>query len=265
MGAGSRIAWVTGASSGIGRAVALRLADEGWTVAVSARSQEKLAQLETERPGAIIAYPLDVTDHEAALSVASRIEASHGPVGLAVFSAGRYRRESVRRFNSQDLAKLVTLNVIGTAHCLEAVMPAMLGRGSGRIAVIASVAGYVGLPGGAFNGATKSALITLCEGLYPELRRSGVHLSVINPGFVDTPLTERNDFPMPFMIDTEEATNAILRGLSTNRFEIIFPWKMALAIRLLRALPRSLLFRITDRMVRAPAGATQNRTSGETG
>lgn len=250
MSEASRTAWVTGASSGIGRAVALGLASEGWTVAVSARSRDKLAELEAEHSGNIVAYPLDVTDRDATLSVASRVEAAHGPIELAIFSAGSYRRDSARRFNSQALADVMRLNVIGTGHCLEAVVPGMMANRSGRIAVIASVAGYVGLPGGAFYGATKSALITLCEGLYPELKRAGVQLSVINPGFVETPLTARNDFPMPFLIGTDEAAKTILRGLATNRFEIIFPWKMALAIRLLRALPRPLLFMITKRMVR---------------
>ena len=141
----SRTAWVTGASSGIGRAVALGLAAEGWTVAVSARSGDKLAELEAEQPGKIVSYPLDVTDRDAALLVASRIQAAHGPIELAIFSAGTYRRDSATRFNSQALADVMTLNVIGTGHCLEAVVPGMVKNRSGRIAVIASVAGYVGL------------------------------------------------------------------------------------------------------------------------
>ena len=244
------VAWITGASSGIGRAVAIRLADEGWRVAVSARNAEKLAQLQAELPGRIFPFPLDVTDRAAAVATGAAIRNSLGPIDLALFSAGSYKRDSVTHFDSGDLADTFMLNVIGTGHTLEAVIPDMVARRRGEIAVVASVAGYVGLPGGGFYGASKAALNTLCEALYPELEREGVRLRIINPGFVDTPLTQKNDFPMPFLISVDEAADAIIKGLKSNRFEIIFPWKMALSIKTLRALPRSLRFMITRRMVR---------------
>jgi short-subunit dehydrogenase len=245
-----KLAWITGASSGIGRAVALRLAREGWRVAVSARSADKLTELQAVMPDRIFAFPLDITDRLAAVRVADTIRTSLGPIDLAIFSAGSYKRDSARRFNSQDLADTFNLNVIGTGHTLEAVMPDMMARRQGEIAVIASVAGYVGLPGGGIYGATKAALNNLCESLYPELERAGVRLRVINPGFVKTPLTDKNDFPMPFLISSEEAADAIVRGLKTSRFEIIFPWKMALAIKLLHALPQSLRFALTRKLLR---------------
>jgi short-subunit dehydrogenase len=118
---------------------------------------------------------------------------------------------------------------------------------------MASVAGYIGLPGAAGYGATKAALISMCEALYPELDRSGVRMTVINPGFVDTPLTQRNDFPMPFLISSEEAADHILRGLDRGSFEIAFPWKMKVAMKLLKALPSSLRFALTRRMLRKDA------------
>jgi short-subunit dehydrogenase len=247
-----KLAWITGASSGIGRAVALRLAGEGYRVAVSARSGDKLQELAAAHPGRVFAFPLDITDREAALATAEAIRAAHGPIDLAIFSAGTYKRDSVRHFDSRDLATTMNLNVIGTGHTLEAVIPDMVARRQGEIAVIASVAGLVGLPGGGFYGATKAALNNLCQALYPELGREGVRLRVINPGFVDTPLTKKNDFPMPFLVSSDEAADAIVSGLKTSRYEIIFPWKMAVSIKLLAALPKSLLFRITRRMLRKP-------------
>lgn len=245
-----KIAWITGASSGIGRALALRLGADGWTVAVSARNGEALAQLAREKPGTIHAFPLDITDRDFVLATLAEIEQSLGCVDLAVFCAGTYARDYAQGFSSTVLENMVNLNIVGTAHCLEAVMARMISRGAGHIAVTASVTGYVGLPGGASYGATKAALNVLCEALHPELAAKGVALSVINPGFVDTPLTAKNDFPMPFIISADGAADIIVRGLKTRRFEIIFPWKMALAIRLLHALPHRLRFAITRRMLR---------------
>ena len=129
-------------------------------------------------------------------------------------------------------------------------MTPMMERRRGHIAVVASVSGYVGLPGAASYGATKAALNVMCEALHPDLARSGVQISIVNPGFVDTALTRKNDFPMPFLISAEEAADLIAKGLSAGKFEIIFPWKMAVAIRFLHALPHRLRFALTKRMLR---------------
>jgi short-subunit dehydrogenase len=250
---GKRLAWITGASSGIGRAVALKLADRGWQVAASARSVEKLNILAAERPGLIQAYPLDITDGRASSEVVRNIEQSLGSIDLALFSAGAYMRESARQFDAGQLAEMFNLNVVGTGHVLEAVMAPMIARRAGHIAVVASVAGYIGLPGGGVYGATKSALITLCEALRPQLEREGVVLQVINPGFVDTPMTKTNDFPMPFLIKEDEAADAIIKGLESRRFEIVFPWKMKVAMKLLAALPYPISLAVTRRMLRKEA------------
>ncbi len=245
----AKVAWVTGASSGIGRAVVLRLAKDGWTVAASARNGEALAGLSADARGQIHAFPLDVTDKDAVLSTVPAIENMLGPIRLAVFCAGTYTRDYAKGFSSDVLAETIGINLIGTGHCLEAIMAPMVLRGAGHIGVTASVTGYVGLPGGASYGASKAALNSLCEALHPELAAKGVTLSIINPGFVETPLTARNDFPMPFIISAEEAAETIVAGLKTGRFEIIFPWKMALAIRFLHLLPHTLRFAITKRML----------------
>lgn len=245
-----RTAWVTGASSGIGRALALRLAREGWTVAASARNGEALAQLAAEMPGSIQAFPLDVTDAEAVAATFAAIEAAIGPLELAVFNAGTYTRDAANNFDASAFRTIIDVNLMGSAHCLAAVMPAMIARQAGHIAVVASVVGYVGLPGAAAYGASKAALINMCEALYPELEAHKVRLTMICPGFVDTELTRRNDFPMPFMISSDEAVDHILKGLRSRRFEVAFPWKMVLSMKLLRALPATLFFAVTRRMMR---------------
>lgn len=248
-----RIAWITGASSGIGRALALRLARDGWTIAVSARSVDELASLATESDGRIVAFPLDVTDKAAVDETVQAIEDRLGSIDLAVFAAGTYFRDYAVGFDSARFRAMVELNLIGTAQCLEKVMPAMIARESGQIAVVASVSGYVGLPGAASYGATKAALNVMCEALYPELRSHGVKLSIVNPGFVDTPLTRKNDFPMPFLISAEEAADTIADGLVAGKYEIVFPRKMALAMKVLHALPARVRFALTRRMLKSPS------------
>lgn len=252
-GAPSMVAWITGASSGIGRSLAFRLAKNGWTVAASARNTAALEEIALAVPGTIHPYPLDVTDREATAATLAAIEANLAPVSLAVFGAGTYRRETLASFDAGAIGEMVALNIMGTVNCLEAAMPRMVGRRSGQIAVMASVSGYTGLPGAAGYGATKAALINMCEALYPELARHGVRMTVINPGFVDTPLTQKNDFPMPFLISSEEAADHILRGFDKGRFEVAFPWKMKVAMKLLKALPARLRFALTRRMLRTDA------------
>ncbi len=247
----AKLAWVTGASSGIGRSVALKLAKDGWRVIASARNTNALEELAAEATGRIFVFSLDVTGKDDVNAAVSAIETAHGPIDLAFFCAGTYRRDSADSFDVDALGEMMALNVMGTANCLAAIMPLMTGRKSGQIAVTSSVAGYTGLPGGGSYGATKAALINLCEALYPELAAHNVRLSLINPGFVDTPLSQKNDFAMPFLISADEAADAIVRGLEKDRFEIIFPWKMAVAIKLLHMLPYPLIFALTRRMLRS--------------
>lgn len=246
-----RTAWITGASSGIGRALALRLAAEGWNVAVSARTAPDLVLLAADAPDHIHPFPLDVTDACATRHTVARIEAALGPLDLAVLNAGSYERDSAAQFDAAAFRATVDVNLMGGVNCLAALMPAMLARRAGHIAVVSSVVGYVGLPGAAAYGATKAALVNLCQSLYPELAAGNVRLSLVNPGFVDTPLTQQNDFPMPFLISTGEAVDHIMAGLASRRFEVAFPWKMVLSMKLLAALPARLLFAVTRRMVRA--------------
>jgi len=246
----SRRAWVTGAGSGIGRALVQRLAADGWQVAASARTGEDLATLAAGAPGQIVAFPLDVTDKVATVDAATAIEAQLGPLDLVVLNAGTYRPVTATSFSTDAWRQMVEVNLLGTVNCLAAVMPAMIARRSGHIAVVSSLTGYVGLPSASAYGATKAALINMCEALHPELEAEGVKLSLINPGFVDTPLTRRNDFPMPFLISSEEAVERIMRGLKSGRFEIAFPTRMSLAIRLLALLPHRFRLAVTRPMVR---------------
>ncbi len=244
------LAWVTGASSGIGRALALRLVAEGWTVVASARSAHGLDALAAEAPG-IVPWPLDVTDRAAVAAAVAGMEAAHGPLDLAVLNAGTHVPMGAADFSADTVRRLLEVNTMGAVNGLEALLPRMRERRWGRVAVVASVAGYRGLPYAAAYSASKAAVIALCESLRPELARDGVVIQVINPGFVDTPLTERNDFPMPDIITAKDAADAIMRGLSGTRFEIAFPRRFAFGMKVLRGLPYGVFFAITKRMLRS--------------
>jgi NADP-dependent 3-hydroxy acid dehydrogenase YdfG len=244
-----RRAWITGAGSGIGLALARRLASEGWQVAVSARSENSLASVAAGAPG-MHSFPLDVTDRAAVTEAVDAIEAQLGPLDLVVLNAGTYQPVTARTFSVEAWRGMVETNMMGTVHCLSAVMPRMIERRAGHIAVVSSLTGYAGLPSASAYGATKAALINMCEALYPELEAESVRLSLINPGFVDTPLTRKNDFPMPFLISSEDAARRILGGLNAGKFEIAFPFRMLLAMRLLSLLPHRFRLAVTRRMVR---------------
>lgn len=246
-----RRAWITGAGKGIGRALALELANGGWVVAISARSEDDLVQLAAEaagKRGKLVPYRLDVTNEMAVRDTIARIEGDLGPLDLAVLNAGTHTPMPATRFDVDTFLSLVDTNLMGAVRCLGVLLPRFLARRSGRIAVVGSVAGYRGLPTAAAYGATKAALINMCEALRPELERSGVLLQLVSPGFVDTPLTRKNTFSMPFLMPADKAAQAIVRGLKTKRFEIAFPFRMVLAMKLLRLLPYGLFYRITRRM-----------------
>jgi NAD(P)-dependent dehydrogenase (short-subunit alcohol dehydrogenase family) len=240
-----KTAWVTGASTGIGREIVLQLTAAGVKVAASARSVEKLAALGDD----IVAIPLDVTDSEACRVAARRVEAEIGPIDLVVFGAGTYAPVAVDNIDPQLFAHTMNTNYMGVVNCLAAVAPGMMARGRGQISWIASVAGFTGLPKAAAYGPTKAALINLAECLAPEMKLKGVRISVINPGFVATPLTAQNDFEMPFLMQPDEAARRTIAGLAAGRFEIAYPWRFVAILRMLRALPYPLFFSLITRFV----------------
>lgn len=247
------VAWCTGAGKGIGRATALLLAARGWTVAASARTEADLLTLceaAAMQNGAVHAYPLDVTDGDATERCVAAIEADLGPVSLAVLNAGTHAPSPAAAFDSAIFRNLMQTNYFGVINGLSALLPRFLQRRSGQVAVVASVAGYRGLPSAAAYGASKAALINMCEALKPELDRAGVKLSLINPGFVRTPLTDRNDFAMPFLIEADVAARRLLDGIDSGRFETTFPRRFTWMLKLMRCLPYALYFPLTRRLVR---------------
>ena len=230
---GARI-WVTGASSGIGAALARELADRGASVAISARNEEKLRAVAGDRMAVV---PVDITDRDAVLAAGDAVRAALGDIDVAVLNAGAWSQFDVGSWDSSAFEEQFRTNLMGTVHTLEAVVPTMLAQKRGRIVGTASVAGYRGLPGGEAYGATKAALLNLFESLRGSLAPRGIVVQILAPGFVRTPMTERNTFPMPFLIDPEEAARAIAEGIEKDKAEVVFPFPMMLMMKAARLVP----------------------------
>ncbi len=235
-----KLIWVTGASQGMGRALCLALARDGYTVAATARNEQSLGALAEESVsmnGAIHSFPADLTHAGENQRVIAEIQQQLGSIDLAVLNAGTHRPTPATDFRADDVKELIDLNLMAAVHAIEALLPGMMDRNSGHIAAVASVAGYRGLPTAAGYGASKAALIHLCEALTLDLSDTDLKIQVINPGFVKTPLTDRNPFPMPFLVSAEVAADAIIKGLGKNHFEIKFPWLFTSILKTLRLLP----------------------------
>lgn len=243
----SDIVWITGASEGIGRSLALELDRRGRRVVASARNAERLATLSSETEGRIVGKPCDVTDAVSLARVVAEIEAEVGPISLAVLNAGVYTPMAADAFDLDVVRRTIEVNLMGVMNGLAPILPLMLGRGAGHIAIVASVAGYGGLPKSMSYGATKAALINLAEGLRFDLAPAGVKIQVVNPGFVETRATAVNDFAMPDLMKAEDAARAFADGLESEAFEIAFPKRFTRAMKLVNLLPYSLYFRVVGR------------------
>lgn len=243
-----KVVWITGASTGIGAEVARQLAVAGVVVATSARNADTLREAAQKNPN-LRPYPLDVTDGAAVAATLAKIEAELGPIDLVIAGAGTYSPLSLDDFTPRPFRAMYEVNYLGVINVLAAVLPVFRRRKRGHISWIASVAGYRGLPKAAAYGPTKAALINLAESLKPELERDGIMVSVVNPGFVKTPLTAQNDFKMPFLMEVEEAARKSIAGLAAGRFEVAYPAPFVAILKTARLLPYRLFFALIRRLV----------------
>jgi NAD(P)-dependent dehydrogenase (short-subunit alcohol dehydrogenase family) len=232
--------WLVGASTGIGHATARALHAQGAQVFLSARNAQALARFAAAHLGAV-ALPLDVTQ-AASVQAAAQTILARAPLDAVVYCAGHYREQRAAQFDLGEMRRHNEVNYLGALHVLDAVLPHFLQRGSGHISLVASVAGYRGLPKGLAYGPTKAALINLAETLHADLRPCGIGVSLINPGFVETPLTAGNAFRMPALITPEQAAANILQGWARGAFEIHFPKRFTVWMKTLRLLPYAVFF-----------------------
>ena len=241
--------WITGASSGIGKAVAEKFALEGWKVAVSARRKEVLDEMTKTQN--IFSYPLDVTNEDQINSVFQKILNDFGELDLCLFSSGTYDPKNEQKIDPDKIKNVIKVNFFGVVDCVKTVEDYFKKRKSGHISIVSSIAGYRGLPNSSGYGPSKAALTNFCESIYFDFKKFNVRISVISPGFIKTPLTDKNNFPMPFLKTVDFAAEKIFKGLvKENAFEIHFPKGLTLALNFLRVLPYKIYLFLVDKLVK---------------
>ena len=247
MSGAPRAAWIIGGSSGIGRALALRLANRGTRVVVSARDEDALAEVARSRPDTISGVALDLLDDVSVADAMHRIRDDVGTLDLVICSAAYWRMGNLEETATSDLKRTLDTNVVAPFDVIKRCLDLELLAPGARIALLSSVAGFNGLPNAVAYGTSKAALTHMAESLRFDLERLGYRLTVVHPGFVDTPMTAENPFPMPFIVSSETAAARIVDGLDAGRFEIVFPRRLAWPLKILRMLPYGLSFGLLKR------------------
>jgi short-subunit dehydrogenase len=232
--------WLVGASDGLGAALAHQLSRSGAELVLSARSEDKLTRLAEELPGRATVQTIDVSDNES-------VKAAHKAVGEVdgiVFLAGAYWPFSAREWNAEQANTMADVNFTGLMRVMGQIVPDFVARDSGHIVITSSLTGFRGLPGSIGYTASKAGTMSLAECMHADLRKTGVDVQVVNPGFIRTQLTDKNDFHMPFLMEPEEAAQQVIDHMRTDIFKKSFPWAFSLVFRLSQFLPDWLYFRI---------------------
>jgi len=242
--------WITGASSGIGKALAIKFANEGWQVAASARRENLLDELKKNNPN-IHSFPLDVKNENASRDAFKNILEKLKTIDLCVFCTGIHDPESEKKLSLIKIREIMETNFFGTLNCIMAVNSYFREKKTGHISIVSSVAGYRGLPAASGYCASKSALTSLAESLYFDFKRHNVRVSLVSPGFIKTPMTDKNKFPMPMIKSPEFAAEKMFIGLTKkNVFEIHFPFTFTMMMKLLKIMPNWLYFLIVKKGIK---------------
>ena len=239
-----KVIWITGASSGIGKALAIKFAENDWIVAASARRENLLKELKQINQN-IYSFPLDVTEIDKCKSTAKNIIDQLGDIDICVFGTGMHDPKSEKRFNLDKIREIMEVNYFGTMNSINSIYEYFTEKKNGQISIISSVAGYRGLPAAGAYCASKAALTSFAESLNFDMQSKNVRVSLISPGFIKTPMTDQNDFPMPMIKSPEFAANEIYKGLTKKKgFEIHFPKAFTYFLKFLQILPSSLYFKL---------------------
>ena len=242
--------WITGGSTGIGKALAIRFANEGWNVAISARRENLLKEL-SDRFENISPFPLDVTDKENCKNIFNQVKEKFGDIDICFFSTGTWDPKKEKDIDVEQIEKVFKINFFGTVNSIKAVEEYYKNRNEGTLAIVSSIAGYRGLPNSTGYGPSKSALNNLAESLYFDFGRHNVRVCLVSPGFIKTPMTDKNDFKMPFLKTPEFAADKIYDGLVNKKsFEIHFPKELTLTLKFFSILPYKLYFYLVKKLTK---------------
>jgi len=242
--------WITGGSTGIGKALAIRFANEGWNVAISARRENLLKEL-SDRYENISPFPLDVTDKEKCKNIFNQVKEKFGEIDICFFSTGTWDPKKEKDIDVEQIENVFKINFFGTVNSIKAVEEYYKNRNEGTIAIVSSIAGYRGLPNSTGYGPSKSALNNLAESLYFDFGRHNVRVCLVSPGFIKTPMTDKNDFKMPFLKTPEFAADKIYEGLVNKKsFEIHFPKELTLTLKFFSILPYKLYFYLVKKLTK---------------
>ncbi len=250
MTSNKKIAWITGGGTGIGSELAKILVKNNWIVAISGRRLEKLNQVKKNDPENIYAFKLDVTSEKNCKIVAEKIINKFKKIDLAILNAAAYNPGHLNFNDSLKIKNVINTNLIGQMYCVGSIINYMKIRNYGQIVFVSSPAGFKGLPNAGIYGITKSALTFLAESMYLEYLESNIKIQVIHPGFIKTPMTDKNTFPMPFLMSSKEASQRIFKNLSNNSFEIFFPKRLIIPMKILSILPYKIYFFIMKLLLR---------------
>ena len=241
--------WITGASSGIGKALALKFAKENWQVAISARRKELLDELALNEN--ISSFPMDVVDENLTETTFLKILSEFKELDLCVFCSGAYDPKLEKEINKEQIKKIMNINFFGVLNCIKTVEDYFKNKKAGHISIVSSIAAYRGLPNSSGYGPSKAALTNLTESLYFDFKKHNVRISLISPGFIKTPLTNQNTFNMPFIKTPEFAADKIYNGLTKgSAFEIHFPKELTIFLKILRILPYRVYLFLINRFVK---------------
>tara|TARA_B100001115_G_scaffold174343_1_gene159252 strand:+ start:762 stop:1523 length:762 start_codon:yes stop_codon:yes gene_type:complete len=242
--------WITGGSTGIGKALAIKFANKGWNVAISARRESLLKEI-SDKIENIYDFPLDVTDKSKCKEVFKQIKNKFENIDICFFSTGTWDPKKEKNIDVEQIENVFKVNFFGTLNTIKAVEEYFKNKKDGTIAIVSSIAGYRGLPNSTGYGPSKSALNNLAESLYFDFKRLNIRVCLISPGFIKTPMTDKNDFKMPFLKSTEYAAEKIYHGLlNKNIFEIHFPKSLTIILKVLSFLPSRIYFGLIGKMTK---------------
>ena len=245
-----KVIWITGGGTGIGKAVAIKFANQGWKVAISGRRENILKEVEDINPN-IKSFALDVNDKEKCFEIMKNIKEEFGDIDICFFSTGPWDPKKEREIDVEQIEKVFKVNFFGTLNCIKSVEDHFRNRKNGIITIVSSIAGYKGLPNSTGYGPSKAALNNLAESLYFDFGRYNVRVCLVSPGFIKTPMTDKNDFKMPFLKTPEYSADKIYNGLiNSNKFEIHFPKSLTLILKFFKIIPDRLYFYLVKKMTK---------------